>query len=164
MLELERFSTTLMVRRRSSPSNRRSNNAHKSRRSTEKRNPRKRQRNHRFPTLKPSLSSQKVCGFRRSYEFRKKQSKSSFTFKGMPSKESSVRNFWSHRRQRSKHHPHPRKCGGRKCHRHRLHPVTTSKPKEWRVRLRTLNPRPRHEVRGTYPSLHCILDSLIFLE
>ena len=123
---------------------------------SEKRNPRKRQRNHRFQTLEPSLSSWKVCEFRRSYEFRRKQSESSFTIRGTPSEESSIRNFWNRRRQRSKHHPHPRKCGKRKRHRLRFHPATTIKPKEWRVWLRTLNPSPRHEVCGTYPSLHCI--------
>ena len=145
-----------MARRRSSPSNRRSNNAHKSRRSIGRSNPKKRRRNRRFRTLKPSLRSWKVYGSRRSYEFKRKRSKSSFTIRGMPSEEFSVRNFWNRRRQRSKHHPHPRKCGERKCHRQTLHPVMTIKPKEWRVRLQTLNSSPRHEVRGTYPSLHCI--------
>ena len=145
-----------MVRRRSSPSNRRSNNAHKSRRSIGRRNPRKRQRNRRFLTLKPSLSLCNTGGFRRRYEFNRKRSKSSFTIRGMPNNGSSVRNFWTHRKQKSKRNPHPRKCGGRKCHHPRLHPTTTIKPKEWRVRPQTLNPSPRHEVRGTYPSLHCI--------
>ena len=75
---------------------------------------------------------------------------------------SNVRNFWNRERKRSNQNTHPRRCGGRKGRRQELHPATTNEPKRRRVQLRTQNPSPRHEVHGTYPSLHCILDSLIF--
>ena len=80
----------------------------------------------------------------------------------MRNEESSIENFWNQRRKRSKQNPHPRKCGERKCHRLGLHLATTIELREWRVPLRTQNPSPRHEVRGMYPSSHCIYDSLIF--
>ena len=74
------------------------NNATKSKRSEGRRNPRKRRRNHRFQTLKPSSHSWRIYGSKRSYDFKRKRSKSSFTIRGMPNVESSVRNFWNHRK------------------------------------------------------------------
>ena len=93
-----RSSSTPMASRRSSHSNRRSNNATKSKRSEGRRNPRKRRRNHRSQTLKPSSHLWRIYGSRRSYDFKRKRSKSSFTIRGMPNVESSIRNFWNHRK------------------------------------------------------------------
>jgi hypothetical protein len=82
-----------MGRRRGSPSDRRLNNAQRSKHSTARRNPRKSRRSHQPHPSKPSSSSWKVFGFER---------RPRCITSGMRSEESSVRNFWSSRRKRSK--------------------------------------------------------------
>jgi hypothetical protein len=93
MWELEKSSSTLMGRKRDSPLDRRSNNAHRSEHSTGRRNPRKNWRSHQPHPSKPSSNSWKVFGYER---------RSRCITSGMRSEESSVRNFRSSRRKRSK--------------------------------------------------------------
>jgi hypothetical protein len=137
MWELKKFSSTSMGRRRSSCSDRRSNNVPRSRHSTG-RSPRKSRISNQPHPSKPSSNLWKIFEFER---------RSRCITNGMPSEESNVRNFWSSSGKRSKQASPQETCGKRKCPRRRhLHPAITIKPKVWRVPLRTQNSSSRHEV------------------
>jgi len=63
-----------------------------------KKKPEKETKKPSLPTIEALIVLVENLGFRRSYDFKRKRRKSSFIIRGMPNVESSVRNFWHHRK------------------------------------------------------------------